>query len=319
MRKMSKAQRENKRKVAIIGAGYVGASIAYALMIKHLAREMVLIDQDKNKAKGEAADIRHGIPYMGTAIIYDGGYEDCKDCDLIIITAGRNRKPKETRLDLIEDNTRILKSVYQGIKAHYTGSTIMVISNPVDIMTYKLTKWMDLPDGRVFGTGCILDTSRLISTVSDYVGINTEVIQGFVVGEHGDGQIPLWSKLSIAGIKIEEYCKTLNYSWGDNEKTIIEDKVKTMGAEIIKNKGRTHYGIATCVCELTEAILNKRPTVTSVTSVLQGEYGIKDVALSVPSIIGGTGVMRRLEEPWESSELVRLEEVGGKLKKVLRN
>ena len=240
----------SERKVAIIGAGFVGASIAYALTIRKLAREIVLIDIHEEKTIGEALDIQHGIPDMGISSVKAGNYEDCKDCDLIIITAGRNRKPGETRLDLIAGNSAILKNVVDQMKPHYTKGVIMIVSNPVDVLVYQCTKWMGLPNGMVFGTGCIL------------------------------------------------------YS--------------EMGATIIKGKGRTHYGIATCVCYLAEAVLNQRLTIAPVSTMFQGEYGIEDVCLSVPSIIGVNGVEKRLEERWAEEEFLAFRQAAEKMRNVLK-
>ena len=307
----------DNRKVAIVGAGYVGASIAYALTIRDLASEIVLIDVDAEKAAGEAKDIQHGIPYMGTSSVRAGDYEDCRNCDLIIITAGRNRRPGETRLDMIADNIGIMRSVVDRIKEYYTHGVVMVVSNPVDIMTYKVAEWMGLPNGRVFGTGCILDTSRLIRAISDYTDINIEAIKCSIVGEHGDSQFPLWSRLSIAGIPMDEYCENVGLEWGDEQKRELYDEVREMGASIIGAKGRTHYGIATCVCSLADAVLNQRLTIAPVTSPMQGEYGIRDVAISVPSIIGVNGVEHRLQEKLTEEELAKLNESAAKMRSTL--
>lgn len=307
----------DNRKVAIVGAGAVGSSIAYALTIRNLASEIVLIDVDANRAKGEALDIQHGISYMGTSSVRAGGYEDCSNCDLIIVTAGRARRVGETRLDMISDNIGIMKNVAEQIKKYYTHGVIMVVSNPVDILTYKMAEWMNLPNGRVFGTGCILDTSRLISSISDYTGINTEAIKCNIVGEHGDTQFPVWSRLSIAGLSMDEYCENVGLEWGDDQKTELYERIRSMGAEIIASKGRTHYGIATCACSLADAVLNQRLTIAPVTSPLQGEYGITGVSISVPSIVGVNGVEHRLEERWTDEELHKLQASSEQMKKTL--
>lgn len=290
------------RKVAIIGSGYVGASIAYALALRDIAREIIMIDINKEKTAGEAWDIRHGIPSMGTADLYSGDYSDCADCDLIIITAGRGRKSGESRLDLISDNVDIIHSVISEIKRFYTRGVILIISNPVDILTYKATEWMELPDGMVFGSGCVLDTSRFVRTVADYVDIGTGVVNGYLVGEHGDDQVPIWSRLTIAGIDIAEYCLEMGIEWNENIRNELANKTKIMGGEIIKTKGRTHYGIATCVCYLADAIINQRPTIASVSTTLMGEHGVRDVALSVPSVVGPAGVQQRIREKWDPNE-----------------
>ena len=309
----------DNRKVAIIGAGFVGSSIAYALTIRNLANDIVLVDINPERAMGEAMDIQHGIPYMGRSSVRAGDYSDCKNCDLIIITAGRPRRPGETRLDMIADNIGILQNVVDQIKPHYTHSVIMVVSNPVDIMTSIVDERMGLPEGMVFGTGCILDTSRLVRSISDYIHINTEAIKCNIVGEHGDSQFPVWSRLTIAGMSMDDYCRNVGLEWGDKQKDYLHDKVKNMGATIIGAKGRTHYGIATCVCFLADAILNQRPSIAPVSSTLQGEYGIKGVSLSLPSIVGVRGIEHRLEETWSDEEVAMLRNSAETLESKLRS
>lgn len=288
--------------MAIIGAGYVGSSIAYALALRDVAREIVLIDINHDKTDGEAKDIRHGLPAMGTVDLYAGDYSDCADCDLIIITAGRGRKPRESRLDLTNENVKIMCAVVDDIQKHYTRGVIMVISNPVDILIYKVAEWMDLPNGMVFGSGCILDSSRFVRSIADYIELSTGVINGYVVGEHGDGQVPVWSHVTVGGVPIDEFCSDMKIAWNDEIKRKIAEQTKIMGSQIIATKGRTHYGIATCVCQLADAIINKRPTISCVSSVLMGEHGCREVALSVPSVVGPAGVQQRIREKWAPEE-----------------
>lgn len=299
---MKRSYTLGNRKVAIIGAGFVGSSIAYALAIKDIAREIVLIDTNHEKTDGEAKDIRHGLPSMGTVDLYAGDYSDCADCDLIIITAGRGRRPGESRLDLTNENVKIMKSVIGFIKQYYTRGVILIISNPVDILTYKAAEWMDLPNGMVFGSGNILDSSRFVRIIADYVELSTGVINGYMVGEHGDGQVPVWSHVTVGGIPIDDYCFDVELEWNDEIRQSLAEKTKTMGGEIIAEKGRTHYGIATCVCQLADAIINQRPTIASVSSVLMGEHGCRGVALSVPSVVGPSGVQQRIREKWAPEE-----------------
>ncbi len=290
------------RKVAIIGSGFVGSSIAYALALRDVAREIVLIDINQEKTDGEAKDIRHGLPSMGTADLYAGDYSDCVDCDLIIVTAGRGRKLGESRLDLTNENVKIMRSVIDSIKDYYTRGVILIISNPVDILTYKAAEWMDLPSGMVFGSGNILDSSRFVRIVADYVGLSTGVVNGYIVGEHGDDQVPVWSHVTIGGIPIAEYCENVSLEWNEEVRSELANKTKQMGAEIISEKGRTHYGIATCVCQIADAIINQKPTIASVSSVLMGEHGCRGVALSVPSVVGPSGVQQRIREKWAPEE-----------------
>lgn len=307
----------DNRKVAIVGAGFVGSSIAYALTIRNLARDIVLIDIDNERAKGEALDIQHGISYMGASSVRAGSYEDCENCDLIIITAGRPRRNGETRLEMITDNIGIIRNAITEIQKYYTHGVILMVSNPVDILTQKAVEWMGLPDGKVLGTGCILDTSRLIRRIADYTSINTEAIKCDVVGEHGDTQFPVWSRLSIAGIPMAEYCANVGLEWGEERMEKLYHDVKEMGATIISAKGRTHYGIATCVCSLADAILNQRLTIAPVTAPLHGEYGIRNVSISIPSIIGVNGVEHHLEEKWTEEEIVKLHISANRMKETL--
>lgn len=308
----------DNRKVAIIGAGFVGSSIAYALTIRNLARDIVLIDINGDRAEGEALDIQHGISYMGASSVRGGTYADCAGCDLIIITAGRPRRNGETRLDMISDNIGILRNTITEIQKYYTHGVILVVANPVDILTQKAAEWMDMKEGRVFGTGCILDTSRLIRRIADYTNLNIEAIKCDVVGEHGDTQFPVWSRLSIAGIPMSEYCANVGLEWNEDIKEKLYQDVRSMGATIIRDKGRTHYGIATCVCSLADAILNQRLTIAPVTSPLHGEYGIEDVSISIPSIIGVNGVEHHLVETWTDEEVGRLATSAERMRETLQ-
>ena len=306
MVKMDRKINGSSKKVAIIGAGYVGGTIAYAMSLRGLADEIVLIDKNPSKAQGEALDIRHGVPGIATTFVRAGSYSDCRDSDMIIVTAGRNRKPGESRLDLTSDNAKIIGEVAGQLAPHYSGSAILVVTNPVDIMVTCCASKMDLPPGRVFGTGCILDTSRLVSCLSDFFSIGADGINVHIVGGHGEAQFPLWSRAYVSGLSVDEYCDAMDILWDDAAKDEIMGKVKSMGSDIIKAKERTHYGIATCVCYLADRILNRKTAVVSVSSVLQGEYGISGVALSIPSIVTHEGVSRRLENIWTMEETEKL-------------
>ncbi|MBE6903272.1 MAG: L-lactate dehydrogenase [Ruminococcaceae bacterium] len=298
---------EKQKKVAVIGAGFVGASIAYALTLLNLSEEIVLIDINYKKAQGEAYDITHGVSSFGCCRVYAGDYSDIKNSDLIIITTGRTRKVGESRLDLISDNISIMKNVLSQIKKHYNSGVILVVSNPVDILVSLCDKSLGLPDGKVFGTGCILDSSRFVSCVSEHVGVNIDAVKGYVIGEHGDSQVPLWSSLKISDMPISEYCKKENIEWDEKQKQHIFTRVKNMGAHIISAKDKTHYGIATCVSHLANSILNDKPDVFPVSSVLTGEYGINGVALSVLSEVSSQGIVKRIDAELSASELEALQ------------
>jgi L-lactate dehydrogenase len=289
------------------------------MALRDIAREIVLVDRAKEKVMGEVLDIRHGIPSMGTADVYEGDYSDCADCDLIVICAGRNRTPGESRLDLANENVRIMYSVIRKILPCYTRGVILIISNPVDILTFKATEWMGLPDGMVFGSGNILDSSRFVRTIADYVGLSTGVVNGYIVGEHGDGQVPIWSRVTVGGIPISEYCNDTGIQWDGEIKKTLAEKTKHMGSQIIAAKGRTHYGIATCVCQLADAIINQRPMISCVSSVLMGEHGCRGIALSVPSVVGPSGVQQRIREKWSPEEYRGFFDAVENMRSVLNN
>ncbi len=309
----------NTKKVSIIGSGYVGSTIAYALMMKDVPNEIVLIDIDKSASKAEMLDIRHGIPYMGMCRIYSGTYADLAGSDLIIITAGRNRHPGESRLDLAQDNTSISELIAKQIRQYYTSGVVLVVTNPVDILTAKYTQWLQLPRGKVFGTGCILDSSRFTNVLADYLEINPEVINAQIIGEHGASQIATWSKVLIAGVPVKEYARSIGKEFSEKLKTMVEQEVREMGSTIISGKGKTHYGIATCVCYIADAILNKRATIASVSSVLNGEYGIKGVAMSVPSVINGDGIERTLPDYLDDDEYQKMKKSYDVLLNTMKN
>ncbi len=307
------------RKIAIIGAGYVGASIAYALMLRELADDIVLIDVSMEHAQGEADDIIHGISYMGVCKVRQGNYEDCRECDIIIITAGKNRKPGQKRLDLAGENSLIMQDVICRIKPYYTDSVVLVVANPVDILTYKAVKYLGCEPSKVIGTGCILDTSRLVCQLAEYVGLSINNIHAMVVGEHGEKQLALWSRVSVANSPIEEYCEMSNISWNESVREEIMCKVRGMGADIIAKKERTHYGIATCVCYLVDAIMNDHRIVAPISSVLQKEFlGIADIAISIPTVVGRGGVVRQLFQEWNHSEITKFQESGQHLADTLK-
>lgn len=309
----------SNKKISIIGSGFVGSSIAYALMLKNIAKEIVLVDINKALSEAESLDIKHGISEMGCTKVISGEYSEIKDSDLIIITAGRNRRPDETRLNLAQDNIKIAQSVANEIKKYYTKGVVLVVSNPVDVITYNMIKWLGLPKGRIFGSGCILDSSRFVNVIAHYLDVETCDVNANVIGEHGESQVHLWSRVKIKGIYLDEYCKANNIDFGETQKEIIEKKVKTMGTEIIKGKGKTNYGIATCVCALANAILNNQRMIASVSGILSGQYGISDVSLSLPSVISSNGVDEILVNEISKDEYLKLQKSALAIKEFIKN
>ena len=287
------------KKAAIIGAGFVGASAAYSLMLDGTADEIVLIDIDHKKACGEADDIAHGVEGTANAAIYAGAYSDCRDSDIIIITAGRGRLPGESRIDLAAENIKIIRSVTDYVEPYYSGCPILMISNPVDILTASAERLLGTPEGRVFGSGCMLDSSRFRRCIARTVFPSdkarqagcAESIGAFVIGEHGDAQIPLWSGVSVCGKTAEEYCAEHDIVWNDDVRQAIYRETRNMGSSIIKAKGRTNYGIAVCASRIARAVLDDERFTASVSSTMGlGGDNIR-ASLSLPYVIGGKGLI----------------------------
>lgn len=308
---------ENRSKVAIIGAGFVGASTAFALAMKQLVNEMVIVDVARDKAAGEALDINHGLPFIGQMDIYDGDYSDCADCDAIIVTAGVNRKPGESRIDLAKKNLIIAKEVTNNVMKHYTRGVILVVSNPVDVLTYKIQKWSGLPEGRVLGTGTVLDSSRFRYLLSEKLNVDVKNVHGYIIGEHGDTQLPLWSATHIAGKNIREYFDDPKYGITEEYRREIIEKVKSAGAKIIGKKGATYYAIAISVNTILESLLKNQNTIRTVSSVINNKYGIDDVALSLPAVLNSNGVKEVMDLSMTEDELALLHHSAEQLQSIL--
>jgi L-lactate dehydrogenase len=306
-----------KSKIAIIGTGFVGSSIAFAMSLNQLANEMVLIDVNNEKASGEAMDINHGLPFLGQMSVYAGDYSDCANCDVIVITAGANRKPGETRLDLAKKNVSIMKEITANIMKHYTSGVILVVSNPVDVITYMVQKWSGLPNGKVLGTGTVLDSSRFRYLLSERFNVDVRNIHGYIIGEHGDSQLPAWSATHIAGKPIVEYFSSSENPFTVEERATILEDVKKAGAEIIKKKGATYYAIAVTVTTIIETILKNQNTIRTVSTVMKGMYGIEDVALSLPSVIDSSGVIDIIELKLTQEEQAALQYSAEQVKLIL--
>jgi L-lactate dehydrogenase len=308
---------KSKTKVAIIGAGFVGSSTAFAMALQQNASEIVLIDVNKEKAYGEALDINHGLCFVGQMAVYSGDYSDISDCDVIIITAGMNRKPGETRLDLARKNVTIAKEITNNIMKYYNSGVILVVANPVDILTYKIQKWSGLPNGRVFGSGTVLDSARFRFSLAEKFNVDVRNVHGYIVGEHGDTQLPLWSATHIAGMNADEYGNLHNNIFTKEDKELISEDVKKAGATIIKNKGATYYAIALTVNTIVETLLKNQNTIRTVSSIVEGVYGIDDVTVSLPSIISSNGVERIVEFPITPEEEKLLKTSADAVKSIL--
>ncbi len=309
----------NPRKAVIIGCGFVGSATAFTLMQSRLFSEMVLLDADWNKAYGEAKDIVHGIPFSGQMKIYAGDYDDIADAALIIITAGANQKPEETRLDLVKKNVEIYKSILPEIaKRNYQG-ILLVVSNPVDILTYAALKLSGMSEHRVIGSGTVLDTARLKYALSEHLGVDSRSIHSFIIGEHGDSEVPVWSSANISGIALHDFCEMRGYFEHEAAMKEIAENVKNSAYEIIAKKHATYYGIAMAVKRICECIVRDEKSILPVSSMIHGQYGITDITLSMPAIVGVQGIETHVPISLNDVEIEQLQNSAKTLKEIAQS
>lgn len=308
----------NPRKAAVIGCGFVGSATAFTLMQSRLFSELVLLDVNMEKADGEAKDIAHGIPFAGQMKIYAGTYDDAADAAIIIITAGANQKPGETRLDLVQKNTAIYQSIIPEIVKRDFGGILLIVSNPVDILTYVALKLSGLPEKRVLGSGTVLDTARLKYALGEHLGVDSRSVHSFIIGEHGDSEIAAWSSTNVSGIPLNEFCEMRGHFNHDAAMDAIAEKVKNSAYEIISKKQATYYGIAMSVKRICECIVRNERSILPVSAMMHGEYGIEDITLSMPAIVGIGGVETHVPIALSEEEAEKLVESAKKLKEVAK-
>lgn len=295
----------NRQKCAVIGCGFVGASIAFSLTESGMFSEMVLIDVNRNKAEGEAMDLSHGLPFASPMKIYAGDYNELKDCFLIIITAGTSQREGETRLDLVHRNVEIFKSIIPQITAVNNEAVILVVSNPVDILTYVTLKISGFPPNRVIGSGTVLDTARLKYLLGERLGVDSRSVHAFIIGEHGDSELAVWSGANVSGIDIEDFCTISGNNNCGMIYNIYED-VKNSAYEVIAKKGATYYAIAMTVRRIVKAIIRNEHSVMPVSCYTDGHYGINDVCIGIPAIVGENGIEKVLDIPLSKEEKEQL-------------
>ena len=305
------------RKVALIGCGFVGSASAFALMQSGLFSEMVLIDANTDKAEGEALDIAHGLSYAKPMQIYAGKYEDIADAAIIVISAGANQKPGETRLDLVKKNISIFRSIMGELNRVKVEGILLIVANPVDILTAAAQKLSGLPENRVFGSGTVLDTARFKYLLGEHLDVDARNVHAFILGEHGDSEIAVWSSANISGIPVNEFCELKGHY--DHEKAMkeIADNVKNAAYEIIQKKQATYYGIAMSVRRICEAVIRDEKSIRPVSRMLHGEYGLDGMALSLPAIVGKGGVEAPVPAKLSDEELAALRKSGETLKEIL--
>ena len=293
------------KKVTIIGAGSVGSTIAYTMAVNGIATEIVMIDINEAKAMGEALDIRQGVPFCPPVSIYAGSYQDAQGSDVVILTSGIARKPGQSRLDLAQTNVNITKSIIPQIVKYAPDAIYIVVSNPVDILTYVFHKVSGLPESHIIGSGTILDTARLRARIAEYYNINQQNVHAYVFGEHGDSSFVPWSTATISTIPVDQYATSLTNPDTIEPKLVhseVESYIRKSGGKIIERKGATFYAVAVSVCHIVKCIFSGADTTMTVSTMMHGEYGIDDVCLSTLAIVGPDGVAGKVLAPLTDEE-----------------
>ena len=305
------------QKVAVIGCGFVGATSAFSLIQTGLFSEMVLIDANAKKAEGEAMDLSHGSAYLTPMNIYAGTYDDIVDAGIIVITAGANQKPDETRLDLVKKNVQIFKSIIPEIKKRNCEGILLIVSNPVDILTEVALKLSGFPSNRVIGSGTVLDTARLKYVLGKHLQVDPRDVHAYIIGEHGDSELVVWSGAQVAGIHINHFCELRGHFNHEEAMERLAQEVRDSAYEIIERKGATYYGVAVAVKRIATAIVKDEHAVLPVSSLMQGEFGLNDLCLSIPIVIGQNGVEKVVDIYLNNDENDKLQSSARALKEVL--
>ena len=296
----------NFQKAAMIGTGFVGSSSAFTLMQSGLFSEMILIDANGQRAEGEAMDIAHGLPFAHPMTIRAGTYDDITDAALIIITAGAGQKPGETRLDLVHKNVAIFKSIVPEIAKRNKEAVLLVVSNPVDILTYVTLKLSGYPENRVLGSGTVLDTARLKYLLGEHLQVDSRSVHAVIIGEHGDSELAVWSGASISGVPLDHFCELRGHFDHEASDNRLYQEVRDSAYEIISRKGATYYGVAMAVSRIATSIVRDEHSVLPVSSMRHGTYGIEGLCMSIPAVVGQQGVETVLDMPLSEEELQKL-------------
>jgi len=310
-------------KITIIGTGFVGSTIAYTLAVQGIASEIVMIDLNTEKALGEALDIRQGTPFCSPCSIYAGDYRDTAGSNIVILTSGIARKVGQSRLDLAQTNVNITKSIIPEITRYAPDANYIIVSNPVDILTYTFCKCSGLPENRIIGSGTILDTARLRARLSEYYHINQKNVHAYVMGEHGDSSFVPWSLANISNVPIDQYHQSITSTSKDElypplNHAEIENYVRKSGARVIGRKGATFYAVSVSVCYICRCLLGVVDTTMTVSTMMHGEYGIDDVCLSVLNAVSNEGAQGKILTPMTNEEILLLQKSADSLKAVIR-
>ena len=308
----------NIQKAAVIGCGFVGSSTAFAMMHTGVFSELVLIDVNQDKAQGEAMDLSHGLPFARPMKIYAGDYADLRECALIVITAGAAQKPDETRLDLVHKNVGIFRSIIPEIVKYNREAVLLVVSNPVDILTYAAQKLSGLPSRQVLGSGTVLDTARLKYLVGEHLGVDSRSVHAFIIGEHGDSELAVWSGANVSGVDLDHFCELCGHTRHRENMERIYTDVRDSAYEIIEKKGATYYGIAAAVARIAQCIVRDEHSVLPVSTNLHGLYGVGDLCMSVPTVVGRRGAEKVLEIEMNDEERAEFRRSAATVEEVAR-
>ena len=303
-------------KVAIVGAGFVGTTFAYSLLIRGLVSEIAIIDVNKERAEGEVMDLNHGLPFAYPVKIWSGDYSDCKDADIVVIAVDKGQKIEQSRLELAEGNFEILKQIIPRVTEYNKTGILLVVTNPLDVMTYAVLKLSGFPKNRVLGSGTVLDTARLRYLLGEHLQVDPRNVHAYIIGEHGDSEVPVWSLANVAGIHLKDYCPICKVPYDHEHLNDLFLKVRNAGYEIIKRKGRTCYAVALGLTKIVESILRNENAVLTVSTFLEDYHGVSNICLSVPVILNRGGIREIIKLPLDEQEIADFQKSAAIVKKV---
>lgn len=303
-------------KIVIVGAGSVGMTFAFSLLIHGLASQIAVIDVNKERALGEAMDLNHGLPFVFPAKIWAGEYSDCRDADIVVIAVDKGQKIEASRLDLAQGNFELMKQIVPNITRYCRDCILLIVTNPLDVMTYAALKLSGLPRNRVFGSGTVLDTARLKFLLGEHLQVDPRNVHAYVIGEHGDSEVPVWSLANVAGIRLRDYCPICKVPYSPEMFNDLFLNVKNAGYEIIKRKGRTFYAVALAMTKIVESIFRDENAVLAVSHFLQDYHGVNDICLSVPAIINRSGIKETITLPLDEKEIADFQKSAATIRQV---
>jgi L-lactate dehydrogenase len=312
-------QNNDGPKIVIVGAGSVGSTFAYSLLIRGLASQIAIVDINKERAEGEVMDLNHGLPFAYPTRIWAGDYSDCKDADVVVIAVDKGQRIEQSRLELAEGNFQIMKQIVPNITRYNKECILLVVTNPLDVMTYAALKLSGFPKNRVIGSGTALDTARLRYLLGEYLQVDPRNVHAYIIGEHGDSEVPVWSLANVAGIRLRDYCPICKVPYNLDDFNELFLKVKGAGYEIIKRKGRTFYAVALAMTKIVESILRNENAVLTVSCLLENYHGVSNICLSVPTVLNRSGVKEVIELPLDEKEIADFQKSATIIKDVVHS